>query len=157
MPRWIIVVLIVACLLWLGGVGMQAFGHDGRSSSSKEPSAIAEDWFGGLTRLLPEPAALDASDVTLSGPCGAFPSLEIPGEKRCRVTVVKKGGRRRAQILLDSGRADLTVEPATGKPVTRELESGEDGKVELRFDDDGGALEVHCRSSSGSCDVRFVE
>lgn len=157
MPRWIIVVLVVACLLWLGGLGMRAFGDDGGESNSKDPGQVAERWFGGLERLFPEPASLDASDVTLSGPCGTFPSLEVPGEKRCRVAITKKGGRRRAQLLLESGRADLTVEPPQGKAVTRELESGEEGQVELRFDDDGGALEVHCRSSQGSCDVRFVE
>jgi len=157
MPRWIIVVLVVACSLWLGGATMRAFGDDGGKSGSKDPGEMAEDWFGGLARLFPEPAALDASDVTLSGPCGTFPSLEIPGEKHCRVVVAKKGGRRRARLLLDSGRADLSVEPPQGKPVTRELESGEEGKVELRFDDDGGTFEVHCRSSGGSCDVRFVE
>lgn len=157
MPRWIIVVLVVACLLWLGGVGMQAFGHDGGTSKSDDPSKVAEKWFGGLNSLLPEPAALDASDVTLSGPCGEFPSLEIAGEKRCRVVVAKKGGRRRAHIRLEGGRADLSVEAALGDPVTRELESGEEGQVELRFDDDGGALELHCKSSQGSCAVRFVE
>ena len=157
MPRWIIVVLVVACLLWLGGVGMQASGDDGSKSSSKDPGKIAEQWFGGLERLFPDPASLNASDVALSGPCGAFPSLDITAEKRCRVTIAKKGGRRRARLQLADGRADLTVEPPQGKPVTRELESGEDGRVELRFDDDGGALEIHCRSSRGSCDVRFME
>jgi hypothetical protein len=157
MPRWIIVVLVVACLLWLGGAGMRAFGDDGGKSSSKDPGQVAERWFGGLGRLFPEPATLDASDVTLSGPCGAFPSLEIPAERRCRVVILEQGGRRRARIVLDGGRADLTVEPPQGRAITRELESGEDKRAELRFDDDGGALELHCRSSSGSCDVRFIE
>lgn len=157
MPRWIVVVLVLACLLWLGGVGMRAFGDDRGTSSSQDPGEVAEQWFGGLEQLFPEPATLEASDVMLSGPCGAFPSLEIPSAKRCRVVIAETGGRRRARLQLDSGRADLTVEPPRGKAVTRELESGEEGRAELRFDDDGGALALYCRSSGGSCDVRFVE
>jgi len=157
MPRWIIVVLVVICLLWLGGIGMRAFGDDGSTSGSKDPSDIAEKWFGGINSLLPDPATLTVSDVVLSGPCGDFPALEIAGGKTCRVVVAKDGGRRQAQLRLEGGRADLSVEPPRGDRVTRELESGDEGQVELRFDDDGGAFEVHCRSSGGSCDVRFVE
>jgi hypothetical protein len=157
MPRWIIVVLVVICLLWLAGVGMTASGDDGRRSPSEPPEKIAGEWFGGLNTLFPKPAALSASDIDLAGPCGTFPDLELPASKTCRGVVSKKGGRRRALIQLDSGRAELTFEPPQGKAVTQELETGEDERAELRFDDDGGALAVRCLSSQGSCVVRFVE
>jgi hypothetical protein len=156
MPRWILVALVVVGLLWLGGLGMRAFAGDEGPASPEDASAAAESWFGGVASLFPDPALLTAADVRFSGSCGAFPDLEIEGGERCRVLVSENGGRRAARFRLESGRAELSVEAARGAPVRRELESGEEGQVELRFDDDGGALELHCRSASGRCHVRLV-
>jgi hypothetical protein len=151
MPRWIIIVLVVVGVAWLAGVGLQVFGADEGEPKTRDVQTKAKHWFGSLATLMPEPKALTAADVELSAACGSFPELQARSSTPCRVVVREDRGRRATHVELTSGRADLEVQAARGRPTRQELTE----KVEIQFGDDGGAFSVHCLGKDTDCAVHL--
>lgn len=150
-PIVLAVVIGVVVLLVFGlGVGLGGRGSAGSSGWL--------DRLGGLGAA----ADLDLADVT-AGPGCAVDAGEVTFTQGCVLQVAARGGglsvsspvRRASLTNVGTAVVSLSLD-VEDKEISRKVEPGPDGSVDVTFGPDGGQLGLSCLAPLGSsCSVRL--